>query len=376
MIDETQIEQLILDELGGIISPEDSATLKKLLEEEPEARIIRNLIYEQFSGPEEQAFLALLPEHLPVEQVWAKIRKRIWIRVIVRTTLTVILLALAAPGIYILFVKPEMLHKRPANVHGLSLNTVVLQLPDGEIVKPGSQQQQVKIGNVTFHAQAELLSIEGYTAGKDIATLIVPPGKDYKIQFADGTTIQLNADSKISFPVAFGNKTREVTIAGEAYLSVAKDTHRPFIAHLPKSTLYVLGTEFNVNTYNNAYEEISLVKGAIRLKTDSSTLILQPGFSVKHQQGQEMKMTRFDPEEILAWRMGTYVFRATTIAELFKVVKRWYGINIICDNPDTGQRRITGYIDKSMPLQHFLDNLAFTGHLNYYFDNDGVLHIK
>lgn len=376
MIDETQIEQLVLDELGGIITPEDSATLKRLLEEEPEARIIRNAIYEQFSGPEEQAFLALSPENLPLEQVWARIRKRKWIRVIVRTTISIVLLALAAPSIYILFVKPDKLDKRTANVHGLSLKTVALQLPDGEIVNLGSPQQQVTLGDVTLNAQQKQLSLKGNKSGKGIATITVPSGKDYKIKLADGSEVQLNSDSKMSFPVSFNGKTREVTIEGEAYLSVAKDAQRPFIVHLPKSTIHVLGTEFNVNTYDKTYEQIALIKGAIKLKTDSATLMLKPGFSVRYQQGHNLQMIRFDPEEILAWRVGTYVFRATTIDELCKVMKRWYGIKVVYDNPNTGQRRFTGYIDKSRPMRHFLDDLEFTGHFNYYFDNDSVLHIR
>ncbi len=309
MIDETQIEQLVLDELVGIITPEDSATLKKLLEDEPEARIIRHTIYEQFSGPEEQAFLALSPESLPLEQVWAKIHKRKWVRVIIHTTLTIALLVLAAPSVYILFVKPEKLDKRTANVHGLSLKSVALQLPDGEIVNPGSPQQQV-------------------------------------------------------------------TIARKTYLSVTKEAQRPFIGHLPKGTIHVPGAEFNVNTYDKTCEKTPLIKGTIKPKTDPSTLMLKTGFSVRYQQGHNLQLIHFDPEEILAWRVGTYVFRATTIDELCQVMKRWYGMHIVYDDPVIGQRRFTGHIDKSRPMQNLIDNLTYTGHFNYHFDNDSVLHIR
>lgn len=376
MIDESHIEQLVLDELGGIITPEDSATLKRLLEDEPEARIIRNAIYEQFSGPEEQAFLALLPEHLPIEKVWARIQRRKWIRVIVRTTLTILLLALAAPSLYIVFFKPTKPEGPKASVHGLSLQTVALQLPDGEIVNLGSAQQQVQVGDVTLNAQQKQLSLKGNKSTTGLATITVPPGKDYKIKLADGSEVQLNSASKMSFPLAFNGNTREITIQGEAYLSITKDAKRPFIVHLPNTTIHVLGTEFNVNTYDNTYEQISLIKGAIKLKADTSTIMLQPGFSARYQKGQSTQVARFDPEELLAWRVGTYVFRATTIDDLCKVMQRWYGINVVYDNPNTGQRRFTGYIDKSRPIRHFLDDLEYTGHFNYYFDNDSVLHIR
>ncbi|PSL33550.1 FecR family protein [Chitinophaga ginsengisoli] len=374
-IDETQIEQLVLDELGGIITPEDSATLKKLLEDEPEALIIRNAIYEQFSGPEEQAFLALSPEHLPIEQVWARIRKRKWIRVIVRSSLSLAFMASVASGIYISF-KPTKPSQPKAVVHGLSpLKTVALQLPNGETVNLGSTQQHVTVGDVTLNATEKQVSLKG-KPNNGMAMITVPEGQGYKIKLSDGSAIQLNAASKMAFPVAFSSNTREITIQGEAYLKVAADPKRPFIVHLPNTTVHVLGTEFNVNTYDNAHEEIALVKGAIKLKADSTTLLLKPGFSVRYQKGQRMQATRFDAEELLAWREGTYVFHAATIDEMCAVLKRWYGINIIYDNANTGQRRFTGYIDKSRPMQHFLDDLKFTGHFDYYFDNDSVIHIR
>jgi hypothetical protein len=374
-IDETQIEQLVLDELGGIITPEDSATLKKLIEEEPEALIIRNAIYEQFSGPEEQAFLALLPENLPIEKVWAKIRKRKWIRVIVRASLSLAFMASVAAGIYISF-KPTKHIQPKAVVHGLSpLKTVALQLPNGEVVNLGSTQQHITVGDVTLTEAQKQVSINGRNS-KGTAMITVPAGQDYKIKLTDGTEVQLNADSKMAFPVTFTGNTREVTIQGEAYLKVIEDPTRPFIVHLPNSTIQVLGTEFNVNTYDNAHEQIALVKGYIKLKADAATLLLKPGFAIRYQKDQRMQAIRFDAEELLAWREGTYVFHAATIDEMCAVLKRWYGINVMYDNANSSQRRFTGYIDKSRPMQHFLDDLKFTGHFDYYFDNDSVMHIR
>lgn len=374
-IDETQIEQLVLDELGGIITPEDSATLKKLLEEEPEALIIRNAIYEQFSGPEEQAFLALLPEHLPIEKVWAKIRKRKWVRVIVRSSLSLAFMASVASGIYISF-KPTKPSQPKAVVHGLSpLKTVALQLPNGQVVNLGSMQQHLTIGDVTLNTTEKQVSLKGKPTN-GTATITVPTGQDYKIKLPDGSEVQLNAASKMAFPVTFTGNTREVTIQGEAYLKVAANSTKPFIVHLPNTTIQVLGTEFNVNTYDNAHEEIALVKGSIKLKADATTIMLKPGFAIRYQKGQRMQATRFDAEELLAWREGTYVFHAATIIEMCAVLKRWYGINVMYDNANTGLRRFTGYIDKSRPMQHFLDDLKFTGHFDYYFDNDSVMHIR
>src|SRR6188768_1254107 len=97
-IDEFQIEQLVLDEMSGIITPEDSATLNILLED-PAAMAIRNAIYEQFAGEEEQAFLALLPENLPVKKVWARIRRKRRNRIFTITALSITALSLIISSI-------------------------------------------------------------------------------------------------------------------------------------------------------------------------------------------------------------------------------------------------------------------------------------
>lgn len=371
-LDETHIEQLVLDELAGIISPEDSTTLKRLLEEYPDAIAIRNAIRQQFSGPEEQAFLALLPEALPIEKVWARIRKRKWIRISIRSGITFAAIALAL-GIYILF-KPVGIKSPKVDVHSLTLKTVALQLPGGKIVSLGSGQQHVNVGGASLNTKEKQLSISGQAKGSNMATLIVPPGKDYQLTLSDGTSIQLNADSKIQFPVAFNGHTREVIISGEAYLNVAKDEQRPFIVHLSNSIIQVLGTEFNVNTYSN--DKVALVKGAVKLSIDNTSVLVKPGYAASYSAEKGIQTGPFNEEELLAWRQGTYVFHAATVQELCKVVTRWYGINVKYDNTTTGQRRFTGYIDRRRPISHFLDDLEFTGHFNYYFDSDSTLHIR
>jgi len=109
LIDENHIEQLVLDELGGVITPEDSATLRQLLDVSPQVAIIRNAIYKKFSGPAVQQLLAMLPETLPVEKVWARIRKRNWFRLFLRNVFSLFLRTYLVAGSYILFRPTKLL---------------------------------------------------------------------------------------------------------------------------------------------------------------------------------------------------------------------------------------------------------------------------
>ena len=66
---------------------------------------------------------------------------------------------------------------------------------------------------------------------------------------SDGTRVWLNADSKLKYPVTFGNDKREVELEGEGYFKVTKDERKPFRVVVKKQTVEVLGTEFNVDAY-------------------------------------------------------------------------------------------------------------------------------
>lgn len=362
------IEQLVLDEIAGVITPEDSATLKDILAQEPEALVIRNDLYAQYGT---HPALANLPESLPVEKVWAGIRKKKRGMILLRTAIGIAATVLIGITTYTIF-SPGA--RQPVLVHELSPKNVALQLPGGQTVNLGTAQQQVQVGDITLLNQQKTLSYTGSTDQQ--ATLLVPPGKDYSITLADGTSIQLNAASSLIFPFAFRGNSREVTISGEAYIKVAKDAARPFIVHLPNATIQVLGTEFNVNTYDSSHVNVSLVSGAVRLKAQQDSILLHPGYTVDYSLGNQLKAIPFDAENVLAWRNGLYVFNNTSLATLSAVITRWYGITVITDSPGTGGHRFSGVMNRNKPVETFLEGLKFTGQFDYYFDKDSVLHMK
>lgn len=364
--DEEYIEQLILDELAGTLSPEDSATLKRLLEEEPGVVELRNTIRAQFEGEEEQEFLNRPSAELPFQQVMSKIQKRKWVRVYIRTTYTLLTLFIVSGIGYMLF-KPQQ------QATFLPPHTVALQLPNGETVALSNNPRQVQVGDVQLQNQQKKLTYISGKASSSVVTLLVPPGKDYTIQLSDGTEIQLNAASRLRFPASFTGDTREVSIDGEAYLKVAPDAHRPFILHLPQSTVRVLGTEFNVNSYDSTKVQVALVQGAVEMATNTATKRLQPGQAIV---SDKMQLTNFDADDVLSWRQGIYVFHAVAVSDMCRVVTRWFGIQVVYDNPATGRRRFTGYIDRNKPVSNFLNALQATDNFDYYFDRDSVLHIR
>ncbi len=81
----------------------------------------------------------------------------------------------------------------------------------------------------------------------------------------DGSIVQLNAKSKVSYAEDFAKK-REVYLDGEAYFEVTHNESIPFIVHTGQADIKVLGTRFNVRNYANEQKmEAALLTGSIEL---------------------------------------------------------------------------------------------------------------
>lgn len=70
-----------------------------------------------------------------------------------------------------------------------------------------------------------------------------------QIAFQDGTRVYLYPGSRLCYPDKFGLTERRVTLDGEAYFEVSKNSHRPFIVDLDKASIRVTGTSFHLQAY-------------------------------------------------------------------------------------------------------------------------------
>ena len=114
-----------------------------------------------------------------------------------------------------------------------------------------------------------------YRAGKSevayseetVSELTVPLGSHAQFSMSDGTTVTLNAGSRLKYNNRFGIKERVVHLEGEGYFKVSKDSEKPFIVETSCLTIRALGTEFNVKAYpvDNKIEA-TLVEGSIEVE--------------------------------------------------------------------------------------------------------------
>jgi len=94
---------------------------------------------------------------------------------------------------------------------------------------------------------------------------------------SDGSVITLKAGSELKYTEGFSDEMRQVTLEGEAFFEVTRDTERPFIVHTPSIDVKVLGTSFNVKADESNTADVVVVDGLVSVKYRDQEVKLNPG---------------------------------------------------------------------------------------------------
>ena len=259
-----------------------------------------------------------------------------------------------------------------------------LTLPDGSIIDVDKKEVNVvvdgfqvkyKKGVLYYQPTVTTQHEEESTEEKPVKSneLVIPRGGENTVILADGTTVHLNAGSKLTYPVRFAGKRRVVALEGEAYFDVVKDETRPFIVQTHLGEVTVLGTAFNINAYTDASVYTTLVHGKVQFSSSSiGTIILSPGEqAVVSANGSEKRMV--DLDEYVGWVDGRYVFNNRPLGEIMQTFERWYDIQVYYETPHLRDITYSGSLKRYGTINSFLDALELTGDLTYKISGRNIL---
>ena len=161
-----------------------------------------------------------------------------------------------------------------------------------------------------------------------------PHGQTREITLPDGSRIWLNAGTYLFYPERF-DRERRLFVSGEIYLDVKKDPERPFRVDTKNVDIRVLGTRFNLRSYNgDKYVEASLLEGSISLALkkdgDGTRFLMKPGDRLLVDNGtSEIVHERFDHTHYASWRDGYHAFRHMTLGEIARDLERIFDVQIV-----------------------------------------------
>lgn len=191
-------------------------------------------------------------------------------------------------------------------------------------------------------------------AAPTMQTLQTPRGKDFKIELSDGTIVWLNAESKLQYPSRFTGKERLVHLEGEAYFKVAKDAKHPFIVKTANLETHVLGTGFNLRSYNNAAPHVTLVEGKVAVKSEYYHIMLRPGEDACLNADGSIQVQKVNTQSYTAWTEGYFYFDNASLDEIMKEIGRWYNLSVHVNKPEVLNYHFNFWAKRDDSIEHVI----------------------
>ncbi|SDK18486.1 FecR family protein [Pedobacter sp. ok626] len=253
-------------------------------------------------------------------------------------------------------------------------STITLEdQPNGTLTKQGGNQI-VKLDNGSVAYKEEMAA-----ADKKIVynTMSTPRGGYYHLTLSDGSDVWLNSASSITYPASFVGAERSVSIIGEAYFEIAKDTSRPFIVKSGDQTVKVLGTHFNVMAYqDDKLITTTLLEGSVRITKNDNSVILKPGQSASNLARTAMMTIKdVNVENAVAWKNGYFKFDNETLGDIMKKISRWYDIDVEFKD-DVRKITFWGTYSRSKNIADLLSTLELTQTVHFKLYGRRVIVMK
>jgi transmembrane sensor len=188
---------------------------------------------------------------------------------------------------------------------------------------------------------------------KPVWEVVTRNGSKSNLLLPDGSSVWLNAGSRLTYDSLYGTNLREVTLSGEAYFDVVRNPNKPFIIHTGKINIRVLGTVFNVKSYPGERTiETSLIKGSIEVSFPSQPtkkiilkanqkLVIDKTETISNNNTNQatdasispvriQHLNRIGADSVIAetgWMQNRLYFNDMSFHELLKSMERKYGVS-------------------------------------------------
>ncbi|HWZ02999.1 MAG TPA: FecR domain-containing protein [Mucilaginibacter sp.] len=325
-------------------------------------------------SPEElESELSAISEGIPA--LHRTKEKQLWPRIVAAAS---ILLFLSIGGYFLLHKQPQQ-QIAQNQVHDIAPggNKTILTLANGKKIilnnahngllaeQGGSAVNKTADGAIVYNdadsggaQNPELLTYNAIT---------IPRGGEYQLLILpDGSKVWVNSASSLRYPTAFTGNERKVELTGEAYFEVAHNAAKPFRVVSKSQTVEVLGTHFNINSYDDEPAiKTTLLEGKVKVTATSNNAVkfLQPGEQAALNTSSFI-INPVDTEEAVAWKNGQFMFNNDNITYIMRTISRWYNVEIDYSGPVPGNG-FYGGVSRFKNVSEVLNTLQLTGKVHF-----------
>lgn len=211
------------------------------------------------------------------------------------------------------------------------------------------------------------------------ATVIEAPlGQHLHLTLQDGTSIDLNSGSRLTYPSIFAGRERRVRLEGEALFDVARNAEHPFVVETFACDITVLGTRFNVIADESEREfSTALFRGRVSVfnTLNGERIDLSPNTTVALRNGHLRREELKDPDSY-RWPEGVVSLSGLSFDQVLRKLGKAYNVKFSLERttcPEIKYRNIK--VRVSDGIEHALDILRKASDFTYEYDETGTVII-
>ncbi|HAK78246.1 MAG TPA: hypothetical protein DCR35_14410 [Runella sp.] len=207
------------------------------------------------------------------------------------------------------------------------------------------------VKRLSWVAAAVVLLVGGvvaawYTSQPTTVSYATSYGETRKVELPDGSVVNLNANSTLSFSEDLKDKAiREVWLQGEAFFDVKHTpTDAKFRVHTNDLVVEVLGTEFNVSDRRKT-TQVVLQSGKVQIKAAQQSAVLRPGDMVEFRADtRSLTQRKVRTELYSSWQQNIWILDGEAMSDVAQRIEDNFGIEVSFENPALANEKISGTI--------------------------------
>jgi len=206
------------------------------------------------------------------------------------------------------------------------------------------------------------------------------PGQKLSLTLPDGTEVKLNSGSRLVSPQQFTGASRKVFLEGEAFFDVTEDPSRPFLVETESFQVKVLGTSFNIRSYQQEENStVAVVSGKVMVSNSPANQVaneevLTPDQMLVYSSKNSnwVKKNGFNQDLVLGWRDQKLIFQEDRINSILQTLARWYGVEFQLDTHLDTQREYTAKFNNPT-LKEVMESLSYNYKFSYEINDEKVI---
>lgn len=227
------------------------------------------------------------------------------------------------------------------------------------------------------------------TATSDTSRLIrLVNGSDSAmlVTLKDGSTVQLEKNSSISYYEPFIHQRRDISMNGIAVFKVTKDKSRPFTVYAGGIATKVLGTRFEVNTTESRKVRVRLLEGKVAVNASPGSglamkdVLLTPGQEFSFDKGSRqytVNAIRVSPDKTEHQARTPagdgLAFRKEPLGKVFERIGETYKVAMAFSRKDLEGLYFTGTFLRSDDLNIVLSAICNVNNLQFEKRQDSII---